>query len=532
MTQARAEEVAGAISAVVPGAAFAVGGQVVLSSIAKIEIPTSSAAAKLGLDVSSVVNSPLSTEPFNLSPGDALVIQGRGEFRQTVTFNPDLFADIAAATADEVAATINAALPQSATAVAGQILLTPLIGADTTVGNAVITLGIGNTDETEPSVFEDASKNLWLFWSSRRSGDWKIWFSQFDGAAWGAPKQLTTGQLPDREPAAIFDAASSRIWVFWSRKKSNGLWNVFFRDTTKLDFTTLADADWTESELIPVPADPPGSYDNKEPMPVLLAGDSLELYFTSNRSNGWNSWSKPISSAVQGVDAQVTTGQFTRRSPVPLMTAAGEVTVWYRSNKTQIYTSKLYLSAQTVDARSTGSLTADTRNPARLSLRGNIQDIQHYTYHTPSHDPTLTAAQILALEEKRLYSRDTVGVFLVPDTSDEELIVRNQALIAETLSRFLPIQVRVVFVIDQVFSEYFYSYGASGTPAPLIGEETADVVLSEVIGPLEDEFTDTADFKFMRTWATGIAAGTTPDLTVHPPDVQFRMPIAGIGEGA
>ncbi len=533
ITEARASEVAAAITAVVPGAAASQGGQVVLSPWIVVDRVASSAAGKLGLGVATSSSAAIPiTEPFVLSVGDQLVMRGNDRFTQTVTFNSSEFSNMGAATATEVAAAINAVLSGIAVAQTKQVFLSPLLAVDATVGRAATVLGLGTPDESEPTVFEDGTKGIWLFWSSRRSGNWQIWYSRFDGTAWGSPKPLTTGVLPDREPAALFDSVAGRIWVFWSRKKSNGLWNIFFRKTTKLDFATLADADWTESELAPVPPDPPGSYDNREPMPLLLGADSLELYFSSNRSNGWNIWSKPVSSTTQGADAQVTSGQFTRRSPSPLLTGNNEVTVWFRTNEAQIYTSKLYRSAETLDARYSGSITADTRNPARLSLRGNIDDIQRYTYHAPLKDPTLSSAQVQALEEKRLYSRDTVGVYLVPDTNDEELIVRNQSVIAEALAKFLPIQVRAVFLIDQAFSEMVYDYDGQGKAAPLISEQMTDTVLSEVIGPLTDEHTDVAGFKFVRTWTAGTSTGGTTDLTIKPPDLSFRLPIAGVEEGA
>jgi len=262
----------------------------------------------------------------------------------------------------------------------------------------------------------------------------------------------------------------------------------------------------------------------------LLGADSLELYFSSNRDNGWNTFSKPLTSTAQDADAQVTFGQFTQRAPSPLRTGANEIKLWFRTNATQFYSSQLYPSAQTVDAGHSGSVTADTRNPARLSLRQNIQDIQHYTYHAPVHDPALTPEQIEALEEKRLYSRDTVGIYLVPDTNDEQLIIRNRTLIAEVLRKFLPIQVRAVFLIDQAFSEFVYDYDGGGRAAPLIGERTIDTILSEALGAIADAHSDTGGFKFIRTWVATQTTGVMPDLTVHPPDLSFRLPVVGLGE--
>ncbi len=487
-------------------------------------------------------------EPFALSTGDQLTILRNGDTPRTVTFQPAGFLNIAAATAAEVAAAINDVAPGAASTQSGKIVLTSpgsgepaLVSVDSSSSSSAAAKlgfgvppppGISGIDEAEPAVFEDSSNRLWLFWSSRRSGIWKIWFSRLDSNGWGVPKQLTTGPQPDREPNVLFDPTPGRIWVFWSRKKINGLWNVFYRKTINLDFNTLVDSDWAggEIELTPAPPNPPAGYDNCEPKPLLLGADSLELYFSSNRDNGWNTWSKPLTSTAQSADAQVTFGQFTQRAPSPLKTGASEVKLWFRTNATQTYISSVYPSAQTVDARYSGSVTADTRNPARLSLRQNIQDIQHYTYHAPVHGPSLSPDEIEALEEKRLYSRDTVGIYLVPDTNDEQLIIRNRTLIAEVLRKFLPIQVRAVFLIDQAFSEFVYDYDGGGQAGPLIGERVVDTILSEALGPIADAHSDTGGFKFIRTWVATRPASVMPDLTAHPPDLSFRLPVIGLGE--
>ena len=532
-------------------------GQIIIESqqkgaSSKLQVPASTVATMLGIapviaNGTDALGSQLigsAAGPFALVDGDQLLVLRNGDNPRAVTFHKEDFAAIAVATATEVAAVINRAIADAAGVQGGRIVLASngagedaLVSVDVTGSSAAGRLGFGavppaaaaDVDECEPSVFADNSDRLWLFWSSRRTGTWKIWFSRLDGSAWGAPKQLTTGTLPDREPGVLFDAGAGRIWVFWSRKKANGLWNIFYRHTTKLDFTTLVDADWTEVELQPVPAAPPAGFDNREPMPLLLGNDSLELYFSSNRSNGWNSYSKPLSSATQQSDAQITAGQFTRRAPSPLKTGANEVRLFLRSNEIQIYSSRLYPSARTVDGRYTGATTADTRNPARLSLRQNVQDIQHYTYHTPLRNSSLSADELEKLEETRLYSQDTVVVYLVPDTNDAQLIDRSSKLFEQALKKFLPIQVRVVIRTEQVIREAVYGYEIPGE-APLIDERMIDTILSEGLGPISDSFSDTGGFKFVRTWIGSSNTGVMPDLSVHPPDISFRMPIAGLGE--
>jgi hypothetical protein len=189
-------------------------------------------------------------------------------------------------------------------------------------------LGFG-ADDTEPTAFEDSAGNVWVFWSLLRSGQWKIWYSRHDGSSWGSPKPLTTATQPDREPYALFDPANGgRIWVFWSRKKANGLWNIFFRTTAKLDFNTLTDVDWTEFEMTPVPA----GYDNREAAGALSGPGAVELFFASNRIDGWQIWNKSITPTTQGADTAITNGQFTRRAHAPLNAGAGTLGLFLRAH--------------------------------------------------------------------------------------------------------------------------------------------------------------------------------------------------------
>jgi hypothetical protein len=204
----------------------------------------------------------------------------------------------------------------------------------------------------------------------------------------------------------------------------------------------------------------PTSYDNREPAGAASGAGSVDLYFASNRTDGWKIWQKPVAPASQGADAQITTGQFTHRAPMPLDVDNGVRRLFYRGNESVTYASALYPLATTIDARYAGSTTADTRNAARLSQGGTFHDIGHYCHDTPR----ASANQ----EAKRVYSRDTVGIFLAPDTSDQQLIVRNRTLIADALARFLPIQVRAVLIADLSIIEYVYSYDQRDAPAQLV----------------------------------------------------------------
>jgi hypothetical protein len=372
-------------------------------------------------------------------------------------------------------------------------------------------------DDCEPSAFREAG-NVWLFWSSRRTGRWKIWSNRCPLAApvWETAKILTTGTESDREPSAMFVAGGGgRIWVFWSRKKANGLWNIFLRTTINLDFDALVDADWDEEELTPIPAD----YDNREPACILQPPDGAELFFTSNRNEGWHLWTKDVTPATQGADTRLTTGQFTHRAPAAVRISDQFKKLFFRTNESQTYTSQLYPAAQTVDARYSGSTAVDTRNAAKIGQRKNFQDSQRYTYDTLKG-------------EDNWYARDTVGIYLTPDTIDQALVVRRRNQIEAVLREFLPIQVRTVFVIEQIIVEFFYTYDDPAAAVPsLIGEQMIDTILSAVFPDIADELiSDTADFFWLHTFDAEHPGAVLPDLGAVPPDLSFRLRLNGVGE--
>jgi len=375
-------------------------------------------------------------------------------------------------------------------------------------------------------VLADNSGDIWVFWSSRPAGaagvgsPWRVLYNRFqvNSGVWGTGKTLTAG--PDAEPAVVFDPGTGggglgRIWVAWSRKTNNDRRNIFSRTTTKIDFQAIADADWVEKELTPVPAD----YDRKEPAPVFTGAGKVELYFSSNRNDGWQVWFNTLSPNPAADEKQITSGQFTCRAPAATATADG-VRLWFRNNSSQVYTSPSYPASQTIDARYAGATTLDTRNATKMGLRRNLVDVLRYTYDTGT-------------KEDDWYARDTVGIYLTPDTDDDKLILRKQSTLANVVRRFLPIQVRAVFIIQQVYPEFVYTYALPASPQPrFIVEQTVDTILSEIYTGAVDSYHDKVNFKFTRTWAAGLPKKGVVNLSVQPPDLSFRLFMRDVEEGA
>ena len=546
ITKATSAEVAALLNRELPGVDATVEeGSIVLTSAtagatSKLTLPASPVATALGLSGPATGADPTSaqltggTGPFALVDKDALVIRVDSLPANAVVFTAGSF------TAAQVAAAINNVFPGLAKTDAGKLkLVSPTVGAssflsiDVDGSTAASKLGFAASlpgagaglENTQPAVMTDNSGNIWAFWVSRptlvRPSISTISYNRFDVAAnaWGAVKTLTVG--PDIEPAVAFDPGNGapgqgRIWVAWSRKKTNDHWNIFHCTTTKIDFAGLADADWVQTELAPAPPD----YDRVEPAPVFVSTNRVELYFSANRNDGWHVWFNTLSPAPAADEQQVTHGQFTCRAPAAIARSGGGVRLWFRNNSSQVYTSPSYPASQTIDARYAGATTADTRNAVKMGLRGNLVDVLRYTYDTGKR-------------EDDWYARDTVGIYLTPDTDNSQLILRTQSTLANVVRLFLPIQVRAVFVIQQVYPEFVYTYALKDAAQPrFIGEEVVDTILSETYTGIVDSFRDRVDFKFTRTWGPGLPKKGVIDLAVQPPDLSFRLFMREVEEGA
>jgi flagellar hook-associated protein 1 len=118
--------------------------------------PTPDRVGSFGSDHATITGSPSAQEPFALANGQTLSIAVDGGSAQTITFNSGDFADITAATADEVAAAIDAQLSGASASVSdGRIVIqsdstgatSSLLVTDGT-GTPAATLGLSTTSDT------------------------------------------------------------------------------------------------------------------------------------------------------------------------------------------------------------------------------------------------------------------------------------------------------------------------------------------------------------------------------------------------
>jgi hypothetical protein len=384
-----------------------------------------------------------------------------------------------------------------------------------------------NNERVKPCAVADNEDGVWLFWMEKVGARWQLQYNWHDGAAWGSVANFPLDGVDDPriqgDPFVLFHStdATHRVWVFWARKEPSSdphltRWQIAYR--VKRDIVPNTTADWSEIYLLPKAT---LDHDDLEPAAVITSAGNIELFWSSNQGGSWSIWRSTleVTTNLWGSAEQITSNPYSHRDPLPLAIHDATMLV-YRSNESLVRTSSVYRATETVDFRYAGSTTVDTRNAAKIALRDAFEDFQTYTYDTQK-------------TSNDWYARDTVGAFLTPNTEDDLAIVRRRNIIAGVLRKFLPIQVRGVFLLREVHYELVYTYDDPEVePQHRVSEQMIDTILSEVHRGLADSYLDRAGFRWLRTWEAGQSESVLPDLSATPPNLTFRLFLKGVAEGA
>ena len=298
----------------------------------------------------------------------------------------------------------------------------------------------------QPWAVVDEEEQLWLFWLERVGTQWQLQYNRHDGSAWALAVAASfplagAGDLRVEDDLFVLFHPSDtgqRLWAFWTRKEPTApgqtRWRIVYR--TKASLNPNAQ-DW--SSIRPLPAGALDSHD-REPAAIVDANGNVELFWSSNRAGSWSIWRATVdrTTHVWETPEPLTDNPYSQRTPLPIDNASDTLLV-YHSNESVMYTSSVYGATETVDARYAGSTTVDTRNTDKLALRGQFEDFQTYTYDTGQQGQRTN---------QDWYARDTVGLYLSPDTADQSVITQNQNLLRNALRQFLPAQIRPVFIIE------------------------------------------------------------------------------------
>jgi hypothetical protein len=303
------------------------------------------------------------------------------------------------------------------------------------------TFGDPTTERRAPAAVADNTGGVWLFWLEKLAGVWQIRYNRHNGTTW----QLTTpatfpldaGVLPRAEDDlhVLFhpNNAGQRLWVFWARHEPGGpagqtRWTTFYRVKAGLDPNA---GDWSVIRQIPKAG--AGGYHDRLPV-ALPSGTNVEAFWSTTQNGGWSVTRNTVNAAtfVWGANQQITTGAYTRRAPVAVDTGSGVLLV-YRANDSIPRRSTVFGATTTLDHSYAGTTTVDTGATDKLHARGTYEDFLTYTYDTARTNDDRIA-------------RDTVGLYLTPNTADPAVIADGLTRLAGALPDFMPVTARAVFV--------------------------------------------------------------------------------------
>lgn len=387
-----------------------------------------------------------------------------------------------------------------------------------------------------PQVCTD-SGGIWLFWQERveYSGMWVTKYNRHTGPLWDSTARdafianavqfpLDSGEQPRIEtaPYVLFyptDPARP-LWIFWARKDAvtTGVlrWHVCYRVKQSLD---PSNNDWGPVHVLQKDVHN-DDYHDIEPTAIVREDGSIEVFWSSNKNDGWSIHTgsiDPVSHTWVSEPVTLSHDCYSEKTPLPVAFPE-ETLVVYSSNRRIEYASETYGAVLTHDNRYAGATTPDIRNIQKLSLQRKYEDFLTYTYDTGK-------------KSDDWYAREAIGVFLRPDTENQRLIFSNRNVIAKTLNEFVPIQLRTVLILQSVITEYVYTYDDTTAEQPrTIGEEMVDTILGEAIGTPSDSSTTSVNFRWSRTWDSEHSDATLPDLSTPSPEFPYRLFLRGVSE--
>lgn len=402
------------------------------------------------------------------------------------------------------------------------------------------------TQRKSPQLVVDSSDRLWWFWLEKAESNGRRWQMKYNREHGENlefhpsrlfPADSVTGEKPRVEKDLFVlcqkggEPSRDNIWVFWTRKQADGngsrkYWQIAYRKLSNLD--SAEEGDWGPIHVLP--KDPPrASYDDCEPAVVVYQKDGnevFELYWSSNRSGSWSLWHVTFT-GIDPVDLSTAemlfNSPYSQRTPLPLSIDDG-ISLLYRSNASISYRSSVYGATVTTDLRYSGSTTVDIRNRAKIGLLGTYEDFQTYTYDTGKNgQPT----------NDDWYARDTIGLYLTPDTDDQQLIMKNRELIKGVLKRFLPIQTRPTFIISPpLYKELIYTYDflqEDNENPRHIKEMFFDGNITEVYPGVSDKYEDRAPgWTWLCSWSEQSPDHYSVDFSKTPVTTKFRTWHRGI----
>ncbi len=392
------------------------------------------------------------------------------------------------------------------------------------------------TQRKAPAATVDAAGGLWLFWQEKNANSWQTLYNRHDGSDWQLDPPALLPQDGGQDvrmesiPTAVLQTSGGveRIVLLWAQRENDSTgqkrWSLACRVKSSID--PFNSGDWAPVALKTKTL---ANANESDPIAVSTAGDTLHIFYSSDHNGSWSVWQCELDLGTRtwSAEHQISDSPFSERYPLPV-TVDNVLTLLYRSNKCLSYTSDVYQATQTIDLRYSGSVAAVAGNIAQNALHGTFNDFQTYTYDTGINGK---------MTDSNWYSRETMGIYLTPDTEDPDLIMRNQKVLRGALRQFLPMQTRYVFIIEPaVYNEKVYTYDfPRDDEQQYIREEFTDsltMASPEIYSGLSDSYTDhIPEWRWLRSWSADFTEGGTVQFNGTPENIHFRTWHVGVTGG-
>lgn len=466
--------------------------------------------------------------PFAIAPGSTLTFRRNHAFVQPFTFQASDFANAQYATVTEVAAALNARVPQiSASPQVDGTLLIETVGAvaerleiDLALSTAARQIGFSGRNHagqgawddeiawdraslaTVPvaagyhadlSALRDASGGFWLFWARHAGGSWQIATIHFDGVNWSSVMLLSDGSGGHREPHAVTDQAGN-IWLFWAAAEEVN--DPLHRWTLRCKVYWRAHEDWGAEFPVTTPL-AEGRAADRQPSALLEADGTLRVFFQSDREvGGPNLWSLRFDPTTQAATEpeMLTLTAAADHAPAPVR--LGErLLLLYRSERSVALAQSATppprptaggpaLHSQRIADTGTLRRFAGTTSARLYDMQRNGQ-MKHWDdllAYTPERVPLLNPGG--ALVDSALYTPNTVGIYVSPGRGEMLLASQTVERLRQVLERSLPVNLRAVIILaPRPTLEMVYE---AGSPTDIAESYWDDYPFVEYLGSITD----------------------------------------------
>jgi len=136
-----------------------------------------------------------------------------------------------------------------------------------------------------PSVTQTKDNKIWVTWTSNRTGDYEIFYKNYDGVSWSTDTRLTYDSADSDLNPSILQAIDSNIYIFWASMPPNGGADIYYKYSSDNGATWSASSQFTTDK-------------NEDMWPALTqtSDTKIRVVWVSNRADqpdgNWEIWYK------------------------------------------------------------------------------------------------------------------------------------------------------------------------------------------------------------------------------------------------